>query len=769
MMILDTVMDALSSVFPHLTREPPSGDVRSGAGNESPSGEAHGQPSFAATLLHLLGGSRTGEFLSAEKEAGTETDASRDSTGAEEVDSAGSEEAELSGAEWVQTMGGEEPETTGAAKPETTDEGEAEPTGDGSVARESRAPRGAVGGGRLAGRSAMHASETGLRERMEHGVPFSGRVPSQEGDPVEGEAPHSGPGIRMGAESGLAAEPGEGFHSPRRPAPEVDSDSDMFEGKGQASATRAHGKTEVRAPSGTSPMVSAAHSDGAPRGPGEERVEVGEDGSGETSEARRVGGEGGSPVRESSAPAEVHRVTRDLDLLEPDFRQRLDQVIQRMRQEFGHRVEVTETYRSPQRQEALYAQGRSEPGRVVTWTNHSLHSQGRAADVRIDGSWENPQGYARLQRIAQEEGLQTLGPKDPGHLELPHGGAETTSRGSTFGVEDRSQREISQRGVTARVARPAQVSSPASAARRSRVASVARSPRAGSMAARTLSPQADPVSPEQPGAARTPGESGPAAPHLSSAARVSADRPASHRLPEAAGPEAGHPPVRGVEAGSSSFDEAPRRSASEMGSVEAPAPALGKADAPSPESAMAFQVPNTNGGTPVSGLQGPGASGTSGIMGRVDEIQALEEAMSARAPGRIHLELENADGAGTRLRLALRGSQLAGTVDLSDPVATERMRARVGELHEALTRRGLDAQSLKVQGVRGMESGGGAQMDLASLLQDPLAGLARVMDAREGGPEYRQERGSQGKDQEREEAERFGQNTRQNRKKEDQR
>ena len=43
-----------------------------------------------------------------------------------------------------------------------------------------------------------------------------------------------------------------------------------------------------------------------------------------------------------------------------------------------------ETHRSQARQLDLYAQGRTEPGPIVTWTQHSAHTEGRAVDVIVD-------------------------------------------------------------------------------------------------------------------------------------------------------------------------------------------------------------------------------------------------------------------------------------------------------------------------------------------------------------------------------------------------
>ena len=112
-------------------------------------------------------------------------------------------------------------------------------------------------------------------------------------------------------------------------------------------------------------------------------------------------------------------VTRDLGALAPEFRARLERVLDRMTREFGPGVAVIETWRSQTRQDALYAQGRTRPGPVVTWTRSSAHLSGYAADVKIASVYARRGAYARLASIARSEGLRTLGARDPGHLELP--------------------------------------------------------------------------------------------------------------------------------------------------------------------------------------------------------------------------------------------------------------------------------------------------------------------------------------------------------------
>ena len=121
----------------------------------------------------------------------------------------------------------------------------------------------------------------------------------------------------------------------------------------------------------------------------------------------------------AAAAAGTAHPVRDLDTVDPELRDRLERVVKRMRDEFGIEVDVTEGYRSQARQDVLHAQGRSAPGPVVTWTRNSKHTLGRAVDVTVNGGYSDMRGFAILQRTAREEGLHTLGMRDPGHLELP--------------------------------------------------------------------------------------------------------------------------------------------------------------------------------------------------------------------------------------------------------------------------------------------------------------------------------------------------------------
>lgn len=47
----------------------------------------------------------------------------------------------------------------------------------------------------------------------------------------------------------------------------------------------------------------------------------------------------------------------------------------------GYDLMVVEGLRSQERQDELYAQGRTKPGKIVTWTRNSKHCVGKAMDV----------------------------------------------------------------------------------------------------------------------------------------------------------------------------------------------------------------------------------------------------------------------------------------------------------------------------------------------------------------------------------------------------
>jgi peptidoglycan L-alanyl-D-glutamate endopeptidase CwlK len=128
----------------------------------------------------------------------------------------------------------------------------------------------------------------------------------------------------------------------------------------------------------------------------------------------------------------VGSASRQWELLDADFRQRLLVVFKMMREQHGHEMVLIEGYRSPQRQAELAALGpsvtRAAPGQ-------SYHQHGLAADCafivngRIVISERDPvaaRGYERLGEVAQAAGLTWGGGwqrlRDLGHVELRRAG-----------------------------------------------------------------------------------------------------------------------------------------------------------------------------------------------------------------------------------------------------------------------------------------------------------------------------------------------------------
>ena len=151
-------------------------------------------------------------------------------------------------------------------------------------------------------------------------------------------------------------------------------------------------------------------------------------------------------ARAAAAIAPVDSPNADADALNPDFRTRLARVVSRMHDEFGKDVDLVEGYRTQSRQDHLYDQGRVRPGEVVTWTKASKHTLGLAADVTIDGGYTDTAGFQQLAQVAAQEGLRTLGPKDPGHIEMPTRGGAAAWGGSNpvdaVNIDDNVSRAI---------------------------------------------------------------------------------------------------------------------------------------------------------------------------------------------------------------------------------------------------------------------------------------------------------------------------------------
>jgi peptidoglycan L-alanyl-D-glutamate endopeptidase CwlK len=118
---------------------------------------------------------------------------------------------------------------------------------------------------------------------------------------------------------------------------------------------------------------------------------------------------------------------RELNHLHPIFREKVNELSQKLSLE-GIPFWLFEGFRSPQRQQYLYAQGRTRPGNIVTyakpWT--SYHQYGLATDFVLyeNGSWswdtsgEKARWWERLHELGREQGMEPLSWEKP-HLQLP--------------------------------------------------------------------------------------------------------------------------------------------------------------------------------------------------------------------------------------------------------------------------------------------------------------------------------------------------------------
>lgn len=95
----------------------------------------------------------------------------------------------------------------------------------------------------------------------------------------------------------------------------------------------------------------------------------------------------------------------------------------RIAKDEGLKVKITETYRTKERQEYLYAQGRTRPGRVVTWTLNSKHIERNAFDIAKDVPGEEYADlgfFRKAAEIGERIGLEAGYYWTDGKQDMPH-------------------------------------------------------------------------------------------------------------------------------------------------------------------------------------------------------------------------------------------------------------------------------------------------------------------------------------------------------------
>ncbi|MGZ8844946.1 MAG: peptidoglycan-binding protein [Pyrinomonadaceae bacterium] len=140
----------------------------------------------------------------------------------------------------------------------------------------------------------------------------------------------------------------------------------------------------------------------------------------------------GTATATAPAPAAVGSVSansqRRLDKVHPKLAQAVAAVINTLAAE-GLKVEVVQGLRTFAEQDALFAQGRTKPGKKVTKAKggQSNHNYGLAVDlcpfVGGEPQWEDEKGFDRIGAAGKKQGLKWGGDwpnfPDRPHLELP--------------------------------------------------------------------------------------------------------------------------------------------------------------------------------------------------------------------------------------------------------------------------------------------------------------------------------------------------------------
>jgi hypothetical protein len=122
-----------------------------------------------------------------------------------------------------------------------------------------------------------------------------------------------------------------------------------------------------------------------------------------------------------------HELDNSWEHLYPAFREKLKQVLAEAKQVTGYDWVMQEGFRSQERQSWLYAQGRTRPGKIVTWMKHPTHhGAGLAADCYPTQDGKTPDFsishpvYEKFRAIYQKHGLGNgaWAKGDYGHVEL---------------------------------------------------------------------------------------------------------------------------------------------------------------------------------------------------------------------------------------------------------------------------------------------------------------------------------------------------------------
>lgn len=121
--------------------------------------------------------------------------------------------------------------------------------------------------------------------------------------------------------------------------------------------------------------------------------------------------------------------SRDLNDLLPGTKKKVQAWLDACVTEIPEPVFVTCTFRDQAEQSGLWAKGRTEPGRKVTWARHSKHTERRAVDfalrlpdpwdMKVDTDHDEIPDFLEVGRLAETFGL-TWGGRFKSNADYPH-------------------------------------------------------------------------------------------------------------------------------------------------------------------------------------------------------------------------------------------------------------------------------------------------------------------------------------------------------------
>ncbi|MBT8489283.1 MAG: hypothetical protein KJO65_10715 [Gemmatimonadetes bacterium] len=421
-------------------------------------------------------------------------------------------------------------------------------------------------------------------------------------------------------------------------------------------------------------------------------------------------------------------VTLDSQLLQRlrgDFVARLERVAERMWNEHGLRVEVVEGYRTPQRQQALFAQGRTTDGPVVTWTRNSLHSEGAAADLFVNGSTVTPEEAVLLARVAREEGLRTLHPFDSGHIQMEG----VVRRGAP---ESALPRELSSP--------PAGPPQPKGVAPVAPVATPARPARPGGLVLEDLSAALEAAAPRTSAAPEEVVASARTQSPAEVVRALLASQDGSSASTQRHGLRAGAAAERSMRGhGESVRDEVGAKASVEAATKDTPA---GRSPATSDiEPGLSALQPDKV-DTGRAGARGGAAARPIVPTLEPSAHMARFESANGAVYRRLHVPIDGLGGPAS-LHLGVRGGTVDAALTLSDPLLASDLRENLHELRQSLASRGVDTGAIAIrvapEGVRAASS----TVELMSATASEVGGTNSASETRSGDSKHQNSRNGQ--------------------------